>query len=180
MSKEDIKNESNQGYELGFHLVPTLIDEEASKAFEEIINLVEKIKGKIISKSGPSLLNLEYQMEKTIDSIKKKYKTAYFAWIIFKGGDIVDLSEKIKDNKNIIRHLLIQTDQEDSISTSEIASLLDNQEFSPKAEILLGEIAQETENEILEDTEEVKNQADEKLDQSEKDKVDEAIDELVK
>jgi ribosomal protein S6 len=156
-------NENKEAYELAFHLVPSLGDDNVVKVFEEITKTVEKINGNIVSKSEPALLDLEYQMEKVVDSVKSKYNTAYFAWVIFEGGDIQKLDEELKTNSDVLRYLLIKTDQKDSIPATDVAAVLNREVEEPKEE--------KKEEKKEESKEEVKK---------EEDKVDEAIDELVK
>ena len=176
--EKDVKIESNQGYELGFHLVPTLGDDAVGKAFDDIIKLVEKVGGKVVSKSEPALLNLEYSMDKTIDSVRHKYNTAYFAWIIFKGGDVQKLGEEIEHNKNMLRQLLIKTDQQDSIKTEAVAAIVNEEEETDLPQTNKREKKEEPVEEV-EKAEEIEEsvKAEEESDQK---KVDDAIDELVK
>jgi ribosomal protein S6 len=182
MSEKDIKEiGGSQAYELGFHLVPTLGDDEVGKAFDKVTKLIEKVGGTVISKSEPALLNLEYQMEKTVDSVKSKYNTAYFAWVIFEGGDVETLGEEIETDKDVLRQLLIKTDQKDSINSSEVAAIINGDVEEETTE----EVEKSETEEKVEKTEEVKEEvSEEKVEETEEktsdDKVDEAIDELVK
>jgi ribosomal protein S6 len=179
MSKEtvDKSNENKKAYELAFHLVPTLGDDKVNKVFEEITNLIEKNKGKIVSSSQPALLDLEYQMEKVVDSVKLKFNSAYFGWIIFTDVEVADLSEELDLNKNILRYLLIKTDQKDSIQSIDVANILneskresrsfDEEKVEEVEENIEAPSKEVVEKETVEETEEAKQ-------------VDEAIDELVK
>lgn len=176
---KDLKVESNQVYELGFHLVPTLGDDTVGKAFDKVKALIVKVGGNVVSESAPALLNLEYTMEKTVDSVKSKYNTAYFTWIIFEGGDVQKLHEELEHDKEVLRFLLIKTDQKDGIQASEIASLINGDEI--KEEKVEEEVEENTE-EVLEETEESADLSSDEAseDKTDDDKVDEAIDELVK
>lgn len=190
MSKEIEKNENkkapNHGelghaYELAFHLVPTLGDDRVNKVFEEVINLVEKNKGKVVSQSEPALLDLEYQMEKTVDSIKMKFNQAYFAWVIFEGGDVIALKESLDAHKNILRFLLIKTEQKDSIPAVEVAQILNGNHKEEKGydEVQVEEVADSVEEEIVEE-ETPASVEDSGVAKEDAKTVDDAIDELVK
>lgn len=183
MSEKDIKKEvgSNQVYELGFHLVPTLGDDKVGKAFDKVINLIEKVGGKVISKSEPALLNLEYTMEKTVESVKSKYNNAYFAWVIFEGGDVQDLGNEVENDKDVLRQLLIKTDQKDGILSQDVANFINGNEEENESENK--EDSEEDESTDLKEEsvdEKTKESDEEKETKSDEDKVDEAIDELVK
>lgn len=170
---------SAQAYELAFHLVPTLGDDKVNKVFEEITNLIEKNKGKIVSTSQPALLDLEYQMEKVVDSVKLKFNSAYFGWIIFTDVDVEDLNEELDLNKNILRYLLIKTDQKDSIQASDVAMILNENQRDGRVfeeDSVLSEVPQEEISETVE--EENKEEIVEETEESKQ--VDEAIDELIK
>ncbi len=167
------KGENKGAYELAFHLVPSLGDDNVNKVFEEIAKLIEKNEGNIVSKSEPSLLNLEYQMEKIVDSVKSKYNTAYFAWVIFEGGDVQDLDKELLAHSDVLRYLIIKTDQKDSIPASDVASVLNGDEEKEDEEVKV-EAKVEEKEEVKE--EEVEDSKEEKVDN----KVDEVIDELVK
>jgi ribosomal protein S6 len=183
-NKEE-KVEGRGAYELAFHLVPTLGDDKVGKAFDKVEKLIAKVGGKVVSKSEPALLNLEYAMEKTVDSVKSKYGGAYFCWIIFEGGEVEKLSETLEHDKNVLRHLLIKTEQTDSIKTEEVAKIINGESEEESKD---SEEAPEESKESIDDTrdeskdsekiEEKKN--DEEKSEAASDVVDEAIDELVK
>ena len=179
MSKEEQKdkNEGRQGYELAFHLVPSLGDDNVSKAFDKIIKLVEKNDGNVVSKSEPKLLNLEYQMEKTVDSVKTKYETAYFAWVIFEKGDIQKIEEDLEHDTDVLRYLLIKTGEKESIPAEEVAAIV-NGEVEEEGEEKVEQGSKKSEEK--ESEEKVEAEKEETKPDSDEGKVDEAIDELVK
>jgi ribosomal protein S6 len=178
MSKEKtVESNENKGlYELAFHLIPTLGDDNVGKVFDEITKLVEKFNGKIVSKSEPTLLNLEYTMEVNVDSKKVKYNTAYFAWVIFEGGDVQELHTELEAMTDVLRHLLVKTDQTEGISSEEVAAMLSDEEEETSEEVKEEASVQEKTEETAEESKGEANE-DKKADET---KVDEAIDELVK
>jgi ribosomal protein S6 len=189
MLKEKVKenkkapNHGNLGhvYELAFHIVPSVGDDKVNDVFEEIKKILQKNKAKIISESMPSLLNLEYQMEKTIDSIKHKYNTAYFSWIFFDDGNIEKIHEEIKSNNFVLRYLLIRDSRGSIIESSEVANLLDENDFERKNK--KEELPDEQENIDLKNTEEETAEEDKTIEEEKEEsleEVDKAIDELIK
>jgi ribosomal protein S6 len=177
---KDLQVESNQVYELGFHLVPTLGDDTVGKAFDTVIKLIEKVGGKVVSKSDPALLNLEYTMEKTVDSEKSKYNTAYFSWVIFEGGNVQELHEALESDREVLRFLLIKTEQKDSISSAEVASIINGDETEEEKPETEKEEENKDDNESNLEEKEDSEEEKEKDQKTNDDKVDEAIDELVK
>lgn len=161
-------------YEFAFHLVPKMTEEEALKSFADIKKLVEASGATIKKESTPTLLNLAYQMEITVDSVKNKYNQAYFGWLIIEatGESILELTDEIKLRTDIIRHLLITTKNDSPIEAAEVAKFLNDDEED--------EVAEESEDE---DSDSEDNSSESKEDGEEKSeddkKVDDAIDKIV-
>jgi len=178
-NKEALNHDnSGHAYELAFHLVPSLGDDNVGKVFEEITKLVEKNKGKIVSKSEPALLNLEYTMEKIVDAVKSKYNTAYFAWIIFDSGDVIKLDEDLKHNSNVLRYIIAKTKQRDSIPAIEVANILN--EGAEGKDVEVEEVKVEETTEVVEEDEKEELIEEKKETKENAEKVDEAIDDLIK
>jgi ribosomal protein S6 len=156
-------------YEFAFHLVPKMTEEEALKSFTDIKNEFIASGATIKNESAPALLNLAYQMEITVESVKNKYNQAYFAWIILEatGEQILKVKEEIKLRTDILRSLLITTKNDSPVPTADVAKALSNDDDDAVAEEIVEEAAvvevEATEAEVSEDEQ----------------KVDEAIDKLV-
>lgn len=158
-------------YEFAFHLVPKMSQEDAVSAFTDIKNQITATGATIKNESTPALLNLAYQMDLTVESVRSKYNQAYFSWVIFEatGEQINALTEEIKHRTDIIRHLLITTKNESPIQTSDVASMLNDEEEKFEE---VNEEAKDTEEVVEEKQTEVEESTDNK-------KVDEAIEKLV-
>ena len=98
-------------YELGFHLLPTLGEEEVSAEVDGLRSLIEKHGGVIISTESPKLIDLAYTMEKKQESKNAKFDSALFGWIKFEGeSDKAEaLDEEVGARKNVLRYLIIKT-----------------------------------------------------------------------
>lgn len=175
MSETDtnIDNELIRLYELAFHVVPTEGEDGANKVFEEIKKIVEK-KGKIVSESNPSLLKLQYTMVKSIDSKNHKHNTAYFAWIKFEAesAEIEVIEEELSHIESILRYMIVKSEKETDIQTSEVANILSGDKKKGKDE------SENEEEKESSDSEEVESPTDSD-NESKEDEIDEAIDELV-
>jgi ribosomal protein S6 len=162
-------------YEFAFHLVPKMSVEDAVSAFTGIKNQITATGATIKNESAPALLNLAYQMDITVESVRSKYNQAYFAWVIFEatGSQINELKEEIKHRTDVIRHLLITTKNESPLQAADVALVLNADESYAQAEdaVEAPEVVEETAPEVAET---------EAAEDSENDqKVDEAIDKLV-
>ncbi len=161
-------------YEFAFHLVPKMSEEEALKAFTDIKNEFAASGATIKNESAPALLNLAYQMEITVDSVKQKYTQAYFAWLIIEatGEQILAAKEELKLRSDVLRSLLITTKNESPIAAADVAKALQSDD---EEVVTAEEVVEEAPAEASEEAEEA--QADEASEDDQK--VDEAIDKLV-
>ena len=161
-------------YEFAFHLVPKMTEEEALKSFTDIKNEFTASGATIKNESAPALLNLAYQMEITVESVKNKYNQAYFAWIILEatGEQILKVKEEIKLRTDILRSLLITTKNDSPVPTADVAKALSNDDDDVVTEDVIVEVAVTEEETPLEEAAEAEVSEDDQ-------KVDEAIDKLV-
>ena len=104
-------------YELAFHLVPTLSEDEISVQFSHLKSLIEKKGGTFISEETPQMTNLAYEISKTVKAQKKHYKSSYFGWVKFEINpeEIADLEKQVKNFESMLRYLLITTVRENTI-----------------------------------------------------------------
>jgi ribosomal protein S6 len=169
---ESVQDERDANmYEFAFHLVPKMTEAEALESFADIKKLVEASGATIKNESAPALLNLAYQMEHTVESVKSKYNQVYFAWLILNatGIQILAITEELKHRTDIVRHLIITTKNDSPISSSEVAKSLSTEEDNVVTEDVVEEVIEEAE---------VAEAVTEEVSEDDK-KVDDAIDKLV-
>ncbi len=111
-------------YELGYHMLPNLSEEELAKAVDSIKKNLENLKAEIISEQYPQMTNLAYDIVKEIDNKNHKFANAYFGWVKFEieASKVEDLNQAVDKNLNIIRFLLIKTVRENTLSGIKIAN----------------------------------------------------------
>lgn len=121
-----------QVYELGYLLLPTLSEENLSKAVGEIKEVVEKNSGVFISESFPKMLALAYEMVKNIDNKNQKFDHAYFGWVKFEMPveQTKSLTEEIDKKDEVLRSLFIKTIREDIVPPKFISK--DKEESKPE------------------------------------------------
>ncbi len=127
-------------YELGFHLIPTIREEEVGKEFENINKVLNKFKAEIISSEAPKRARLSYTMVKKTQSGNEKYDHAFFAWIKFVTSteNISKIKEIVDENERILRYILIKTERESSKTKT-----------ASKEEVSEDESVDEAKNEVL-------------------------------
>ena len=111
------RDEALKIYEVGFHFVPTLSEDDVTVKFSELKSIVEKLGGEFISEDAPKPISLAYEISKTLKGQKKWYKNAYFGWVKFTlaPSDIIAFEKELKLNEFILRYLLITTVRENTV-----------------------------------------------------------------
>ena len=106
--------EAGSVYELGYHLLPTLSDEEVQKEAISFKSLVEKIGGSLVSEEAPKPMHLAYEMIKKQEGKNAKFDTSFFGWIKFEmsADGVLSVKEEVDANKNVLRFIIIKTVRE--------------------------------------------------------------------
>lgn len=122
-----------QVYELGYHIVSTVAEENLSKEVETLKAIILKDGGSLISEGEPKLINLAYSMTKSVADTKKKFTSAYFGWIKFETkSELMPAIKKAVDaNSNVLRYLLIKTVRENTLFTPKLNVRAPGKEEAP-------------------------------------------------
>lgn len=123
-----------QVYELGYHIVSTVAEENVAKEVEALKAIVLKDGGSLVSEGEPKLINLAYSMTKSVADSKKKFNSAYFGWIKFetKSELIPEMKKKIDVVSTVLRYLLIKTVRENTMFTPKLTVRTPGKEEAPK------------------------------------------------
>lgn len=128
MSNKDTQGLSNdmsmsepRVYEVGYLVMPTVNEGDLSKERDALVALITKFKGLVISEGQPQLIDLAYDMSKMINNKKHDYSQAYFGWIKFDvSPDVIEaLTADIDAMESLIRHMMIKTVRENTLTSSE-------------------------------------------------------------
>lgn len=126
MSKTETheRQEGIRVYELGFHFVPTLSEDEVAVQFSHLKSLIEKKGGTFISEEAPQMTDLAYEISKTVKAQKRRYTSAYFGWIKFDidPSELAGVEKDVKAFEPILRYILISTVRENTLVTPKDAS----------------------------------------------------------
>jgi ribosomal protein S6 len=103
-------------YEAGYHIVPTVKEEDVEKVVAAIRSEVEKLGGTFIAEGAPSLLKLSYPMDKREGEKLVEYDRGYFGWLKFEGSteSAAKLAAVLNGNKDILRSIIFKTLREDT------------------------------------------------------------------
>jgi len=114
----EMNDSDSRIYEVGFHVVPTVPEEEVISVANAVKDIIESAEGAIIMDQNPSLINLEYTMDYVVANKKNKYDSAYFGWVKFQMEPVVisTIKDGLEKNENILRFLIIKTVREDTLA----------------------------------------------------------------
>lgn len=132
--EKQVEEGGNQVYELGYHIVSTVAEENLPKEVEALKAIILKDGGSLVSEGEPKLINLAYPMTKSVADIKKKFTSAYFGWIKFETkSELMPGIKKAVDNQsNVLRYLLIKTVRENTMFTPKLNVRAPAKEEVPK------------------------------------------------
>lgn len=113
---QEEKNSERAIYELGYHIVSTIKDEQLPREVSSIKGEVEKFGGAFISEEFPAHVTLAYTMVRSAGGKREKFASAYFGWVKFEMDveQVSSLQESLKENDNVLRFLLFRTVREDT------------------------------------------------------------------
>jgi ribosomal protein S6 len=113
-----------QIYELGFHLLPSVAEEELSKEVAKIHSVISELEGNLISEGVPSMRQLVYEITKKIGTKNTKFGKAYFGWIKFEmnRANSLLLKTKMDNMENVLRFIIVKTVRENTIHIPKVSS----------------------------------------------------------
>jgi len=118
METSEVKNkEEGQVYEVGYLIVPAVLQEKIAAEMSVIKDGIGGEGGVFISEDFPKLRQLTYTMRKAVLGRYQKYNTAYFGWVKFEAApEAIDTIKKVLEkNDNILRFLIIKTVRENTL-----------------------------------------------------------------
>ncbi len=122
------KNNEEKIYEIGYHLVSSISEENVPSEIAKIKEVLSKEKANIISEEDAKLRPLAYSIKKGFGGVYKTYDKAYFGFIKFElpeESQIEEINKKLKANDNILRFLLIKTVRENTMYSPRITVFTD-------------------------------------------------------
>jgi len=121
----NISDEEPRLYEVGYHLLPTVAEEETAEEVSRIKEAIESPGGAVSSEEMPKLMQLAYSISKQINNERKNFNAARFGWIRFRMNPSMVLSfkEELKKNEKILRFIIIQAVHEKAVPSKRMTFL---------------------------------------------------------
>jgi len=116
------KSEKMEVYEIGYHIVPSVSEENLATEVGKIMDLIKG--AEIISEEAPKLTDLAYTIAKQVGGLRRKFDKAYFGWVKFEmdNKDIAAVKKSLDANENVLRFLLIKTVRENTLYGSKLVA----------------------------------------------------------
>lgn len=114
-------------YEVGYHVLPTVAEDQVEKVVGEIRASIEKASGSFIAEGAPAMTKLSYPMDMREGDKIVSYDRAYFGWIKFEApvAVVAALDEVLKAHGQIVRHIIFQTVREETRARMKAPTLRD-------------------------------------------------------
>ena len=109
--KEETKDQDSRLYELGYHLLPVIMEEELGSEVTALRDLIEKHGGQVVSQEMPKAMALAYSLPKIIAGKRKYFDTAFFGWVRFEmlPQGAVALKDDLNGYEKILRFIIVKT-----------------------------------------------------------------------
>ncbi len=106
-------------YELAYLFVPTLTEEVVAGSFGTLKNLLTDSGAEMISEEMPKMMQLAYEMNRTIANKKTWFSDGYFGWIKFSidPEKLPGIEEIMKRDETMLRYMIIKTVRENTLAT---------------------------------------------------------------
>ena len=122
------KNSEEKIYEVGYHILSSVSEENIPAEVEKIKAFLAKEKAIIISEQTPKLRPLAYSIKKAFGGTYKVFDKAYFGFIKFElgeEGDVRNIDLAMKNNESVLRYLVIKTVRENTMYSPKITIFSD-------------------------------------------------------
>lgn len=158
------KNNDEKIYEIGYHIVSSVAEENIPTEVEKIKKSLTSEKANIISEQIPKLRPLAYSIKKATGGSYKTYDKAYFGFIKFELGEegyVNNIDSAMKNNESVLRYILIKTVREDTM-------------YSPKITVFSGKEAKDSKIKTLKEDKDISDKQ-----PASEEEIDKSIDALV-
>ncbi len=109
-------------YEVSFLVATSVSESQLPEEVSSIRSVIEAAGASIIAEEFPKLITLAYQMEKLIETKRRKFNDGYFGWFKFEMpvGNISNIKQDLDKRTHIIRHLIVKTVRENTMYSTRL------------------------------------------------------------
>lgn len=116
---ENEKEARTSVYEVGYLMVPTIAEENVGAEVTTFKDGLLEQGVTFISDEYPKMLELAYEMSRSVANKKQKFSYGYFGWVKFECTTTQAriIKEGLDKNEKLIRYLMIKTVRESTMSS---------------------------------------------------------------
>ena len=105
-------------YEVGYIMLPTIAEEKLGEEVTIFKDMFIEKGATFISDEYPKLIELAYEMSRSIENKKQKFSYGYFGWVKFEctTAQAQIIKEILDKNEKLVRFLMIKTVRENTMS----------------------------------------------------------------
>ncbi len=139
-NEESVKEEKDiktSVYEVGYLMVPSIAEENLGGEVTTFKDSLSSNGAVFISDEYPKLIELAYEMTRSVNNKKQKFSYGYFGWVKFEcsTSDALVIKDSLDKNEKIIRYLLLKTVRENTMSVKRSYNKQDSRrKSSPRSE----------------------------------------------
>lgn len=106
-----------QVYEVGFHIIPTIAENDLGVEVTRVRDIIEAAGGRMIADEYPKHIDLAYPMVKITSNKRAIHHSAYFGWMKFEvePKSVRAIEAALKGNESVIRFILVKTVRENTM-----------------------------------------------------------------
>jgi ribosomal protein S6 len=119
MKEKDEYVDEGQIYEVGFHILPSVSEEELQTTVTKLRDTITANDGVIFADEFPKMRDLAYEIKKRVETKYLRYNKAYFGWMKFEmlTSAIGEMKKQFENNKNVLRFIIVKTVRENTMHT---------------------------------------------------------------
>jgi len=125
-------------YEVGYIMVPSIPEENLGGEVSSFKDSLAEMGATFISDEYPKMIELAYEMSRSIQNKKQKFSYGYFGWVKFECSTLAGkvIKDALDKNEKLVRYLMIKTVRESTMSSKRPYGNKDGykRRSSPKAE----------------------------------------------
>ena len=112
-------------YEVGYHIIPTVKEEDLDSVVGDIRSIIEKAGGSFIAEGAPVQMKLSYPMSIRENERHSEYDHSYFGWLKFESPAqaAIDLEKSLSADIRILRSIVFRTVREETRSRIKLGPL---------------------------------------------------------
>jgi len=125
-------------YEVGYIMVPSIAEENLGGEVTSFKDSLSEMGAIFISDEYPKMMELAYEMSRSIMNKKQKFSYGYFGWVKFECSTLQAkvIKDMLDKNEKLVRYLMVKTVRESTMSAKRPYGKTDGakRRFTPKVE----------------------------------------------